>query len=424
MTVIATGFEGSETLARKPMQVRERSRAAPGRRARRPRAPRAPGLRRRHRRPAVPARPLSRHAAIAWRAWMPPRRCRRTPLYDAHVAAGAKLVPFAGWEMPVAVRGGPRRAPRGALRLRRLRRLAHGRDRDRRARRRSALLQRLLSNDVAKIEVGGAQYSVLCREDGGVLDDLFTYRLADDRYLTVTNAANHERDLAWFREHAGDFDAEVGDRLADYAMLAVQGPDARAIVAGLARRRAAAADAHRDARAVAGAEALVCGTGYTGEDGVEILVDAGRGAGALGRAARRRAPCPAGLGARDTLRLEVCFHLYGNDLSERPQPDRGRASAGAARRRRASSAPRRSPRRAPTGTAEKLAPFALTGRGHPAPGQRGRSPAASRSGVVTSGTLLALARARDRDGLRARRPRRARDRGRDRRARQAPRRRA
>ena len=134
---------------------------------------------------------------------------RRTPLYDAHVAAGARLVPFAGWEMPVQYEGVRAGAPRGARRAAasstsrtwaRSRPTGPGR---------STLLQRLLSNDVAKIEVGGAQYSVLCREDGGVLDDLFTYRLGDDRYLTVTNAANHERDLAWFREHAGGFDAEV-----------------------------------------------------------------------------------------------------------------------------------------------------------------------------------------------------------------------
>src|SRR6266542_4067341 len=96
------------------------------------------------------------------------------------------------------------------------------------------LLQRLLSNDVGRIEVGGAQYSVLCRDDGGILDDLFTYRLAEDRYLTVTNAANHDRDLAWFRDHAGEFDAEVADAIARYAMLAVQGPRAREIVAATA----------------------------------------------------------------------------------------------------------------------------------------------------------------------------------------------
>src|SRR3954449_302048 len=96
------------------------------------------------------------------------------------------------------------------------------------------LLQRLLSNDISKLEIGGAQYSVLCREDGGILDDLFTYRLDDDRYLTVTNAANHGKDYAWFAEHAGDFDADVSDAIDRYAMLAVQGPDARGIVADLA----------------------------------------------------------------------------------------------------------------------------------------------------------------------------------------------
>src|SRR5207249_3055520 len=90
-------------------------------------------------------------------------------------------------------------------------------------------LQRLLSNDVSKIAEGGAQYALLCKDDGGVLDDLFTYRLGPERYLTVTNAANHEKDLAWFRAHADAFDVEVRDALDDYAMLAVQGPDARAL---------------------------------------------------------------------------------------------------------------------------------------------------------------------------------------------------
>src|SRR5215216_6526939 len=96
------------------------------------------------------------------------------------------------------------------------------------------LLQRLLSNDISKIDVGGAQYAVLCRDDGGILDDLFNYRLADDRYLTVTNAANHERDFAWFRDHAADYDADVADAIERYVMLAVQGPRAREIVGRLA----------------------------------------------------------------------------------------------------------------------------------------------------------------------------------------------
>jgi aminomethyltransferase len=179
-------------------------------------------------------------------------------------------------------------------------------------------LQRLLSNDVAAIPVGGAQYSVLCREDGGVLDDVFTYRLEPDRFLTVTNASNHARDLAWFQSHAGAFDVELADRVDDYVMLAVQGPAARALVRELAERDLPARFAVEDMR-VAGVGALVCGTGYTGEDGVEILC-APIDAFAVWDALAARGVTPVGLGARDTLRLEVCFHLYGNDLMETRGP--------------------------------------------------------------------------------------------------------
>ena len=180
------------------------------------------------------------------------------------------------------------------------------------------LLQRLLSNDVEKLAVGGAQYSVLCREDGGVLDDLFTYRTAADRFLTVTNASNHDKDLAWFQAHAGAFDAEVADAHASYAMLAVQGPRAREIVQAMADaplpNRFTTAT-----RLLCGRSALVCGTGYTGEDGVEILSDPADAA-PLWDELTRRGATPAGLAARDTLRLEVCFHLYGNDLMQERGP--------------------------------------------------------------------------------------------------------
>ena len=110
-----------------------------------------------------------------------------------------------------------------------------------------AFLQRILSNDVAKIAENGAQYRVLTKEDGGVLDDLFTYKLGEDRYLTVTNASNHEKDLAWFQKTGGAFDVTLHDRLHDYAMLAVQGPDAREIVAEPHRWRAAEALPDRQA---------------------------------------------------------------------------------------------------------------------------------------------------------------------------------
>jgi aminomethyltransferase len=246
-----------------------------------------------------------------------------------------------------------------------------------------ALLQRLLSNDVLRLEEGGAQYSVLCRADGGILDDLFTYRLAEDRYVTVTNAANHERDLAWFREQAGEFDAEVRDALDEFAMLAVQGPRARAIVGELAggelppRMRTATV-------AVAGAEMLVCGTGYTGEDGVELLLAPDR-AEATWEALTAAGATPAGLGARDTLRLEVCFHLYGNDMDESRNPIEaglgwccreetgfiGAEAVAAAREQ---------------GTEQRLAPFVLTGPGIPRQGNPVLA-AGDEMGAVTSGTM-------------------------------------
>ena len=182
----------------------------------------------------------------------------------------------------------------------------------------AAMLQRLLTNDVSKIEVGDAQYSCLCREDGGVLDDLFTYRLGEDRYLTVTNAANHERDLEWFEAHAIEFEAEVRDRIDSYAMLAVQGPEARGIVSRLAEGELPARFRTGELP-IAGVPALVCGTGYTGEDGVELLI-APEGAKTVWDALVGAGASPAGLGARDTLRLEVNYCLYGNELTEERTP--------------------------------------------------------------------------------------------------------
>jgi aminomethyltransferase len=307
---------------------------------------------------------------------------RRTPLHEAHVAAGARLVPFAGWEMPVqyvgvsaehlAVRSGC-----GVFDV------SHMGEVETEGPGALDLLQRLLSNDVAKLEVGGAQYSVLCREDGGVLDDLFTYRLADDRYLTVTNAANHERDLAWFGQHAEGFDCEVRDRLADWAMLAVQGPDARAIVGRLTEDELPAR-MHTGTIAVAGAECLVCGTGYTGEDGVEILCPPGH-ATALWDALLDAGASPVGLGARDTPRLEVCFHLYGNDLSE----DRNPIEAGlgwCCKEETGFIGAEPIVEARETGTAQKLVPFAITGRGIPRQGNAVIGPGEAEAGVVTSGT--------------------------------------
>jgi aminomethyltransferase len=201
-----------------------------------------------------------------------------------------------------------------------------------------------------------------------------------DRYLTVTNAANHARDLEWFRSHAQAFpEAQVADRIDDLAMLAVQGPLAREIVQAIS-------DAPLPARMTAarrrldGAEALVCGTGYTGEDGVELLC-AGEDAPLLWDALLRRGARPAGLAARDTLRLEVCFHLYGNDLSV----DRGPIEAGLGWCCREDtgfigSDAVRAVRTA--GPAEKLVAFTIDG-----PGIARQGNPVLGGGQVTSGTL-------------------------------------
>src|SRR4051812_14100670 len=284
----------------------------------------------------------------------------RTPLYDRHVAAGARLVPFAGWEMPVQYTG--IRDEHVAVRTRAgVFDVSHMGEVETSGPDAAAFLQRVLSNDVTKIAVGGAQYSLLCREDGGVLDDLFTYRLGDDRYLTVTNASNHVRDLEWMRAHADGFDVELRDRLHDLAMLAVQGPDARGIVAPLADGELPARFRTAELTVAGAPGVLVCGTGYTGEDGVELVVPAGHAA-TVWDAVVAGGATPAGLGARDTLRLEVCFHLYGNDLTEERGPieaglgwcckeDTGFVGADAVRAVREA------------GPAEELVPFVVTGPG-------------------------------------------------------------
>ena len=303
---------------------------------------------------------------------------RRTPLHDRHQAAGARLVPFAGWEMPVQYEG--IRHEHVAVRTRAgLFDVSHMGQVETRGPEAEAFLQRVLSNDVSKIQPGGAQYSVLCKEDGGVLDDLFTYRLEDGSFLTVTNAANHERDFAWLAEHAEQFDATVTDAAERYAMLALQGPDARAI---LARHIDAEAPPRmRTARMqVAGADCLVCGTGYTGEDGVELLVAPDDSA-AVWDALTGGGATPAGLGARDTLRLEVCFHLYGNDLSE----DRNPIEAGLGWCCKLDTGFVGSDALRDLEPAELLVPFAFTGPGIPRPGNPVHTEHGG--GTVTSGTL-------------------------------------
>jgi aminomethyltransferase len=304
---------------------------------------------------------------------------KRTPLHARHEAAGARLVPFAGWEMPVQYAGvrPEHLAVRGDAGVFDVSHMGQVETRGPQA---LDFLQRVLSNDVARVDAGGAQYSLLCREDGGVLDDLFTYRLGEDRYLTVTNAANHEKDLAWLQRHAAGFDVEVVDRHADFAMLAVQGRRASAHVRALASGDLPARFRTAELEVAGQPGVLVCGTGYTGEDGVELLLPPAAAV-PVWDALLERGVVPVGLAARDTLRLEVCFHLYGNDLME----ERGPIEAGlgwACKEATGFIGSEAVARARAEGPAEKLVPFKLTG-----PGIARQGNAVEGGGVVTSGTL-------------------------------------
>src|SRR4051794_24688241 len=231
---------------------------------------------------------------------------RRTPLYDRHVALGARMVPFAGWEMPVQYEGvipehRAVRADAGVFDV------SHMGEIEVEGPTARDLLQRTLSNDVDKPQPGDAQYTLVTNEDGGIIDDVILYRLDEHRYLVVANASNAGTVVRWLKEHElrGSDVRDVSD---DYALLAVQGPRA------LERLGLEPAKAFTFAMGeIDGIEVMVNRTGYTGEEGVELgcMEDE---APALWDAIVARGVKPCGLGARDTLRLEVCFPLHGNDI--------------------------------------------------------------------------------------------------------------
>jgi aminomethyltransferase len=301
------------------------------------------------------------------------QKLRRTPLYDRHVALGARMVPFAGWEMPVQYEGviPEHRAVRrdaGVFDVSHMGELEiegpTARD----------LLQATLSNDVDKLEPGEAQYTLVTNEIGGIVDDVILYRLDAHRYLIVANASNTATVYEWLKERElrGSDVRDVSD---DYALLAVQGPRA---LERLGLDEAKAFTWAMDE--VDGVEVMVNRTGYTGEQGVELACMADE-AGELWDAVLGRGVVPAGLGARDTLRLEVCYPLHGNDIG----PDRDAISSGlgwacaldteftGVERLRAIKT---------AGPAQKLVPFAMTDKAIPRQGM-----AVVGGGEVTSGTM-------------------------------------
>ena len=245
----------------------------------------------------------------------------RTPLYAAHQALGARFVDFGGWEMPVQYTG--ILDEHQAVRQRAgLFDVSHMGEIELRGPHAIAAAQELTVNDLGRLRDGQAQYSLLCRPSGGVVDDVMVHRLSSERVLLCVNAANTDKDFAWIAEHRNG--AEVINRSAEFALLALQGPRATQILTGLTPLPLLQITPFTFAQGpVCGREALVAHTGYTGEDGWEIYCapdDARTLWDALLEAGRRFEIRPAGLGARDTLRLERALPLYGHELTDETTP--------------------------------------------------------------------------------------------------------
>jgi aminomethyltransferase len=247
---------------------------------------------------------------------------RRTPLYETHVALGAKMVPFAGWEMPIQYAGivSEHRAVRGAAGLFDLSHMGEFFFEGPNALR---ALDGLISSDIAGLAVGHARYGLLTNEQGTIVDDVIAYRVGPERVMVVVNASNIEKDAAHIRRHLPR-DVRFDDKSMETTLVAPQGPRAAAILSRVAGMNVDDLMPFGVAETtVAGAKATVARTGYTGEDGFEVFVpnaDATRVWDAILEAGKDEGMQPIGLGARDTLRLESRFSLYGNEIDETTNP--------------------------------------------------------------------------------------------------------
>lgn len=314
---------------------------------------------------------------------------KETPLHAEHERLDARLVPFAGYAMPVQYPAGIVKEHQAVRNQAGLFDVSHMGEFEVSGPQALEFLQWLLTNDASRLDVGQAQYTVLCQPDGSALDDCIVYRF-EDRYMVVVNAGNLEKDRAWFEREAANFDVTFTDRSDEFGLLALQGPKAQEILARLTDADLDAITFYRFAEGrVAERDAIISRTGYTGEDGFELYVSAGDAPHvwrALLEAGEPDGLIPAGLGARDSLRLEVGYILYGNDLDESHTPleaglgwvvklGKGEFVGSDALARQKEE-----------GVTEKLVGFVLRERGFPRQGYEIRYEGEP-VGVVTSGVL-------------------------------------
>ena len=248
---------------------------------------------------------------------------KRTPLHDLHVQLGARLIDFGGWHMPVSYKAGTIKEHKAVREALGLFDVSHMGEAVLRGERATEAVQRLTTNDVGGAKAGKAVYTLLCRPDGGIVDDCIFYKRSDTEYFVIVNASNAAKDLAWMREQVGDL-VEIEDQSDATGLIAVQGPKAVETVASLSTQPIAELPGFSFAYAeIAGVRVMAARTGYTGEDGFELACAAGdapRLWTALLDAATPKGGLPIGLGARDTLRLEAKLPLYGNDIDDTTTP--------------------------------------------------------------------------------------------------------
>lgn len=315
---------------------------------------------------------------------------KRTPLYERHVALGARMVDFAGWNMPVQYSGlveehNAVRSSAGLFDISHMGRfMIDGRDAE-------AFLQYIVTCDVSRIDVGQSSYGLLCHPNGGIIDDIFIYRLPNE-YMLVVNAANLQKDWEWLGNHTDGFDVGMEDVSERWAMLALQGPQAERLFCaaeGLQSRGLDSLPFHEIAMfRFFGAGGLISRTGYTGEDGFELFFDAKHAEQVWDSLLDLGTPGsvkPCGLGARDSLRFEPCLALYGHEIADDVNPYEARLGwvvkldKGDFIGRDALAAIKQ------TGTTRRLAAFEMVGRGVARGGYPIHSVEGAEIGYVTTG---------------------------------------
>jgi len=248
---------------------------------------------------------------------------RLTPLNDIHLSLGGKMVPFAGYSMPVQYPSGIRAEHHAVRKAAGLFDVSHMGEFFVSGPQALDLVQAITINDASSVAVGQAQYSAFCREDGKIIDDLIIYRFPD-QYMLVVNGSNRTKDWAWCEKHAANFDVRLEDRSDEFGLMALQGPRSAEILARLTDSDLESIGYYHFIEGqVAGVDCIIARTGYTGEDGFELYVQAGSAPAVWTAVMDAGVPdglIPTGLGSRDSLRLEVGYALYGNDLDEDHTP--------------------------------------------------------------------------------------------------------